>query len=342
MKINMNIKCINDTKYYEWENSSASQSIIFVGGAFIAIQSYFDLLESVSNHFDTNIIAIPLLYQDTYTYSSLDFHLDTQINIIHNILNSMHMKSNTIFMGVDVGASIASHIQFKFQKYILINPFLKWNKNVPPYKFISSIENNPISYFILRYLFKIIKPYHYFHIPDSLITKFNINNQIFPNVTRHITHVSIESIINIHNFQQQINTSIFNENNTCILLSEESICDHITVFEVFKNIKIQPIHELQSILQKNINTSLITKQKNSVKKTNAFVPAQPEKVTPIYNMFQQNQTTTQYEEDSHQQINQYFQYFHQSQCPQNISHKKYVPEYGTLFQNDDDVCGDLN
>jgi phenylalanine-4-hydroxylase len=47
-KIGMRLNTIDDINFYEWYAAETSYQIIFVGGAFVTIQTYFDFLDHIS------------------------------------------------------------------------------------------------------------------------------------------------------------------------------------------------------------------------------------------------------------------------------------------------------
>jgi hypothetical protein len=183
-KINITSSQIDDIYYYEWKNVS-DITIIFVGGAFVTIQSYFDFLDHISNELSVKIIAIPLLYQDHSSFKMLDFTFEKQKKIIDKIVHKVTFsESKTIFVGVDIGASIGLYLNHDFNYYFLINPFSEWNPLIQN-KLFHKISQIPLLYdFIKEYLIKFITFNIFFRIPPKFLTHLSFQHyQTEPNGT---------------------------------------------------------------------------------------------------------------------------------------------------------------
>ncbi len=170
-KIGMRLNTIDDINFYEWYAAETSYQIIFVGGAFVTIQTYFDFLDHISSEMNVRIVAIPLLYQDHSSFKLLDFSFEKQKKIIERILNKVSSSSTkNIFMGVDIGASIGMYLNHDFIKYYLVNPFYDWNPSIQN-KFLSKLSSIPFLYdFIREYLIKFISFNIFFRIPQKFVT----------------------------------------------------------------------------------------------------------------------------------------------------------------------------
>lgn len=169
-KINITSSQIDDIYYYEWKNNS-DITIIFVGGAFVTIQSYFDFLDHISNDLNAKVIAIPLLYQDHSSFKMLDFSFEKQKKIIDKIVHKVTFAdSKTIYIGIDIGASIGLYLNHEFTYYYLINPFSEWNPLIQN-KLFHKISQIPLLYeFIKEYLIKFITFNIFFRIPPKFLT----------------------------------------------------------------------------------------------------------------------------------------------------------------------------
>lgn len=210
-KINMTSNLIDDIYYYEWRVDSEYQ-IIFVGGAFVTIQTYFDYLEHISNEINVSIVAIPLLYQDHSSFKMLDFSFEKQKKIIDKIINkvTIHDQKN-IFMGIDIGASVGLYLSSEFSIYILINPFSDWNPAIQN-KLFHKISQIPFLYeFIKEYLIKFITFNIFFRIPQKFLTSLHYQHHY-----NEIVDTSAENINNVLNSKsggKQMLSNEYNSNN---------------------------------------------------------------------------------------------------------------------------------
>jgi hypothetical protein len=175
-KINITSSQIDDIYYYEWKNNS-DITIIFVGGAFVTIQSYFDFLDHISNELNAKVIAIPLLYQDHSSFKMLDFSFEKQKKIIDKIVHKVTFSdSKTIYIGIDIGASIGLYLNHEFTYYYLINPFSEWNPLIQN-KLFHKISQIPLLYeFIKEYLIKFITFNIFFRIPPKFLTHLSFHH----------------------------------------------------------------------------------------------------------------------------------------------------------------------
>jgi hypothetical protein len=282
-KISMVSNIIDDTYFYEWKNNS-HYYMVFIGGAFITIQSYFEFIENLANELDINILVIPLLHQDHSTFKILDFSFEKQKKIVDKII-SKHCPqgSNTIFCGIDVGASIGLYLKHEFVYYFLINPFCEWNHLIEN-KFFQKISQIPFLYdFIKDYLIKFLTFNIFFHVPQKFITQLtfdstsndniNCNNckPGFPNTMSNI-HLNektnnVGSIIRTQFHAVEfvsLNTffelSMFNNieerlkmfhKKIFIFINENTISNIRQIFELSKKVNIQHItcvNDFQQIL----------------------------------------------------------------------------------------------
>lgn len=183
-KINITSSQIDDIYYYEWKNNS-DITIIFVGGAFVTIQSYFDFLDHISNELNAKVIAIPLLYQDHSSFKMLDFSFEKQKKIIDKIVHKVTFSdSKTIYIGIDIGASIGLYLNHEFTYYYLINPFSEWNPLIQN-KLFHKISQIPLLYeFIKEYLIKFITFNIFFRIPPKFLTHLSFHHSQLDGNTR--------------------------------------------------------------------------------------------------------------------------------------------------------------
>ncbi len=205
-KINMTSNLIDDIYYYEWRVDSEYQ-IIFVGGAFVTIQTYFDYLDHISNEMNVSIVAIPLLYQDHSSFKMLDFSFEKQKKIIDKIINkvTIHDQKN-IFMGIDIGASVGLYLNSDFSIYMLINPFSDWNPAIQN-KLFHKISQIPFLYeFIKEYLIKFITFNIFFRIPQKFLTNLHYQHHYNQNIDTSVDNLNKSGV-------KQMNSSEFDSNN---------------------------------------------------------------------------------------------------------------------------------
>lgn len=180
-KINMTSSLMDDIYFYEWNNKYLHSDfvIIFVGGAFVTIQSYFDFLDHIANDISVKIVAIPLMHQDHSTFKMLDFSFEKQKKIIDKIITKVsNIHSKIIYIGIDIGASIGLYLNHDFYFYFLINPFSEWNPQIQN-KLFQKISQIPLLFeFIKEYLIKFINFNIFFHVPQKFITNLLYQHNI--------------------------------------------------------------------------------------------------------------------------------------------------------------------
>lgn len=296
-KISMVSNIIDDTYFYEWKNNS-NYYMVFIGGAFITIQSYFEFLEHIANELDINILVIPLLHQDHSTFKILDFSFEKQKKIVDKII-SKHCPPNskTIFCGIDVGASIGLYLKHEFIYYFLINPFCEWNHLIEN-KFFHKISQIPFLYdFIKDYLIKFITFNIFFHVPQKFITQLTYdnnnsytsdgnvncntckpgftNNSTIPNtkikdnnvnhvITTHfhaVEFVSLNTFFELsmfHNIEERLK---YFHKKIFIFINENTISNIRHIYEISKKLNIQYIMSVNDFQQMLFN--LFSKKNNN-------------------------------------------------------------------------------
>lgn len=251
-KISMVSNIIDDTYFYEWKNNS-QYYMVFIGGAFITIQSYFEFIEHIANELEINILVIPLLHQDHSTFKILDFSFEKQKKIVDKIINKhCPQGSKTIFCGIDVGASIGLYLKHEFIYYFLINPFCEWNHLIEN-KFFHRISQIPFLYdFIKDYLIKFLTFNIFFHVPQKFITQLTFDNTSNENVNCTTCKPGFPNNSNNINMNEKTNNTHQINNVNHVIRTQFHAVEFVSLNTFFELSMFNNIEERLKYLNKKI------------------------------------------------------------------------------------------